>query len=176
MHANASLACRVQRTVLAVAITLSPLTSFAQSAHTGDVPTVGDIDDIQSQTFKQKALLSLANVNSELAKKNGQADISTDAGGSAPNCSEVYGANNHLKVVFLYSDGSQVTGRQGETIAGGWKVLNVSLDKVQIERAGKVRDCGFSASSPASLTSTPTTGAPTYFLPPPATPVAPSGQ
>lgn len=163
MHAKSLIAAA--GAFVAVALLLLPSLALAQS--TSSPTTVGDIDKIQSQIYRQKALLSLATVNAELAKKGGAQD-GVSADGAPPNCNEVYGTPGDYKVVFLYSDGSQVIGRQGDTIPGGWRVGTVALDQVRVSRDGKTRDCGFSATAP-SLHSQSNL-APTGFMAPPPVP------
>jgi len=165
-----SLAGFRQAFALAIAIGMLPHAVFAQSAPSTGPLTAGDIDDIQAKTFRQKALLALATVNDELAKKGNVNDGIASVDGLAPNCSEVYGSTGQFKVVFTYSDGSQIIGRKGDMIPGGWRVHEVTLDKVQISRDGKIRDCGFSSTAPsATKTTTGNQGSQTYYaVPPPA--------
>jgi hypothetical protein len=167
--------------ILAFIVALLPHVALAQSAPSTGPLTAGDIDDIQAKTFRQKALLALATVNDELAKKGAVNEGIASSEGVAPNCSEVYGSTGQYKVVFTYSDGSQVIGTKNDLIPGGWRVLDVSLDKVQLSRAGKFRDCGFSSTAPsAAKNNAANQSAQTYFAVPPP-PVSgpvppPSGQ
>lgn len=113
------------------------------AAHAED--TVGNLSKIQSETMLLKAKRDKASVQAEL-DKSGAAGVA--ATGDEPVVRNVYGVGGQMAASFLYSSGVTVEGKVGDTIIGGYKVVTITIDKVELSKGGKVFPVGFSATPP----------------------------
>lgn len=111
--------------------------------------TVGDLSKIQGET-----LIIKAKANREAA----QADLDARArvtGGYAmsdevnvPVVKSVYGVRDTLVATFIYSNGTTMEAKVGDTLNGGFKVTKITVDRVELLKNKKVIQLGFSAMAP----------------------------
>lgn len=126
--------------------------------------TIGDLSRIQTETLILKARANRASAQAELASKMpGPTTLGENV--DAPVVKNVYGVGGRMAATFLYSNGVAVEGHAGDTIIGGFKVVSISIDKVELAKDKKVFQIGFSATPPvqsAPLGAPGTKGAPNY--------------
>src|SRR5260363_233148 len=91
--------------------------------------TVGDLSNIQSDTLLLKAKAERAAAQSELDARS-----SVEGEGAAPVVKAVYGAGDQLYATFLYRSGVVMDAKPGDTILGGFKVMSVGVDKVELSK------------------------------------------
>lgn len=126
--------------------------------------TVGDLSRIQTETLLLKAKVSRASAQAELdAKSRGGPTGGSDT--EAPVVKNVYGVGGKMAATFLYGSGVVVDGRAGDAIPGGFKVVSVSIDKIELSKGGKTFQIGFSATPPVQAAPTGTPGGPAGFPP-----------
>ena len=107
--------------------------------------TVGDLSTIQSETILLKAKVGKASAQAELDRSSGAASA---AGGDEPVVRSVYGVGGQLVASFLYANGVSVERRVGDTLPGGFKVVTITIENVELSKGGKVFPVGFSATPP----------------------------
>lgn len=117
---------------------------LAASAHAEG--TVGDLSHIQTETLLLKAKVNRATAQAELDSKSRTGSGSSDT--EAPVVKNVYGVGGKMAATFLYASGITVEGKPGDTIVGGYKVVTVSIDKVELSKDKKVFPVGFSSTPP----------------------------
>jgi type IV pilus biogenesis protein PilP len=111
--------------------------------------TLGDLDSIQGQILLAEAKAKLADARVNLAKAEGN-DVD---GGGPPVVAGVFGPADHPYARFLLSDGSQLIGREGDVLSGGYRVVRIGVDKVVIkDKKGREVVARFSGSAPAAQT------------------------
>ena len=143
--------------------------------------TVGDLTQLQGQVLLKKAQVDLAKQEDELRKLNGGSaggvPIGLSAGGFAdsgtPSVRSVAGVNGKLYATFVYSSGITADAAAGETIPGGFKVVRVTVDKVELQKGGQRFQVGFASHAPSTAGSTgmtPGMGQPGYGVPQPMLP------
>lgn len=138
--------------------------------------TVGDLTQLQGQVLLRKAQVDLAKQEDELRKlKAGVAggvpmgfssSGSVDAG--SPSVRAVAGVNGKLYATFVYSSGITADAAAGETIPGGFKVVHVTVDKVELQKGGRRFQVGFASQAPSTSVATgmnPGMGQPGYGVP-----------
>lgn len=109
--------------------------------------TVGDLSRIQTETLLLKAKVNRATAQAELDSKS-HAGVITSGDLDAPVVKNVYGVGGKMAATFLFSTGITVEGKPGDTIVGGFKVVTVSIDKVELSKDKKIFPVGFSATPP----------------------------
>lgn len=108
--------------------------------------TVGDLSNIQSETLLLKAMVEQAAAQSEL---NAKSSVNSHSGdGTPPVVKSVYGVGDQLTATFLYSTGVMMDAKQGDTILGGFKVVSVGVDKVELMKGKQRLTVGFAATAP----------------------------
>ena len=133
--------------------------------------TVGDLSQIQGDTILIRAKASRAAAQQDLdAKARGGLPSYVGADSEAPVVKAVYGAGKQLYATFLYGSGVVMDAKAGDTILGGFKVVSVAVEKVELTKDGMKVQVGYSASAPTRAPAAQ--GAqgvqPTMFAPPPA--------
>ena len=132
--------------------------------------TVGDLSQIQGDTIIIRAKANRAAAQQDLDAK-ARGGLPSYAGGDtdAPVVKAVYGAGKQLYATFLYGSGVVMDAKAGDTILGGFKVVSVAVEKVELSKDGNKVQVGYSASAPTrSSPAQGTQGAqPTMFAPPP---------
>lgn len=131
---------------------LAVLVSASAPAQETAPVTVGSLDAIQQEYFKTQLLGKLAEAKATLAKNTeaSTADQGFDDNGGAPTCGDTYKGPRGYRQVFLYSDGTSITAKDGDVIPGNWSVRIVDLNTVRITREGRTRACGVSSGAVAS--------------------------
>lgn len=109
--------------------------------------TVGDLSRINSETIILRAKVSRAMAQSELDAKSRAGQI-TDAVVDMPVVKSVYGVGRKLFANFLYSNGVAMDAKLGDTILGGYKVVTLTVDKVELAKGKKRFVVGYSATAP----------------------------
>lgn len=116
--------------------------------------TLGDLDRIQGEILLAEAKVRLVDARLNLAKAEGSAP-DLDASGP-PVVAGVFGPAEHPYARFLLGDGSQLIGRDGDQLSGGYRVVRVGVDKVVIkDNKGREVVARFSGSAPAVQSSAP---------------------
>ncbi len=117
--------------------------------------TVGTLSEIQADTLVLRARAEQAEAKKKLGDDTGgvasatsTAYGATNPGGIAPVVRGVHGANKNLYATFLYSNGSTVEARQGDQIPGGFRVVALSAERVEIQRGNERIQVGFSSIPP----------------------------
>lgn len=130
-----------------VAIVLVPTLCMA-------APTVGDLSRIQGETMIIKAKASREAAQADLdARLRAKGGYGASDDRDVPVVKAVYGGGRERVATFLYSNGTTMEGSVGDTINGGYKVVKIAVDKVELSKDKKVIQVGFSA--------TPTVSSPT---------------
>ncbi|OHE80662.1 MAG: hypothetical protein A2X76_01325 [Lysobacterales bacterium GWF1_69_6] len=139
----------VKAFAVALLLTLAALPTFAADN------TVGTLSEIQADTLVLRARAEQADAKKKLgedaagvAPATSSAYGATNPGGIAPVVRGVHGANKNLYATFLYSNGSTVEARQGDQIPGGFRVIALSAERVEIQRGSERIQVGFSSIPP----------------------------
>ena len=106
---------------------------------------VGELANVQAETMLVKAKAARAEAYAKLneaTKTGGEPSTGTDTG--MPVVRGVYGSGERLYATFLYSNGSTVDARRGDSLPGGFVVSGVSASRVELRRAGRTHVIGFS--------------------------------
>lgn len=111
--------------------------------------TLGDLDRIQGEVLLAQARAKLADARLALSKAEGStSDLDTSG---PPVVAGVFGPAEHPYARFLLADGSQLIGRNGDALSGGYRVVRVGVDKVVIrDKKGREVVARFSGTAPAS--------------------------
>ncbi len=112
--------------------------------------TVGDLSNIQSETLLLKAKAERAAAQLELDSKS-----SIEGEGALPVVKSVYGVGDQLYATFLYRSGVVMDAQQGDTILGGFKVVSVGVDKVELMKGHQRLTVGFAATAPTQPLAAP---------------------
>lgn len=132
--------------------------------------TVGDLSQIQGDTIIIRAKANRAAAQQDLdAKARGSLPSYVGGDSEAPVVKAVYGAGKQLYATFLYGSGVVMDAKAGDTILGGFKVISVAVEKVELSKDGTKVQVGYSASAPARAPAAqaPQGVQPTMFAPPP---------
>ncbi|EOD9062609.1 type IV pilus biogenesis protein PilP [Pseudomonas aeruginosa] len=159
---------------------LIAMLAASSSARAADA-TVGDLTQLQGQVLLKKAQVDLAKQEDELRKLNGGSAAGVPMGLSAsglgdagtPSVRSVAGVNGRLYATFVYSSGITADAAAGETIPGGFKVVRVTVDKVELQKGGRRFQVGFASHAPSTLSNSgmnPGMGQPGYGVPQPMLP------
>ena len=105
--------------------------------------TVQDISTIQGETLRLKAELAKATVQKQLDETGKSEGSST-----APVVKSVVGVGTALIATFVYSNGTSVDARVGDTLPGGYRVVEILSNRVTLSQAGRRFVVGFSAEVP----------------------------
>lgn len=101
-----------------------------------EIRSVGDLDELQSQTTYYKALNARNKAKDEAGVeiKTNANNISTSGtqNTSLPQITKILGNGGALSVRLVFSDGTESTKRKGDLIPGGYKLNKVSLDEVSV--------------------------------------------
>lgn len=68
----------------------------------------------------------------------------------------ISGSSKKLQATLLFAGGIELDTTAGREIPGGYRVVQVSLDGVTVERKGKRYQLGFSNQAPAGISAVPT--------------------
>lgn len=153
----------------------------ASSSAFGADATVGDLTELQGRVLLKKAEVDLARQEDELRKLNGGrvdgVPMGLSSGGLAdvgtPSVRSVAGANGKLYATFVYSSGITADAAAGETIPGGFKVVRITVDKVELQKGGRRFQVGFASHAPSTLGNSgmnPGVSQPGYGVPQPMLP------
>ena len=117
------------------------------SAYADDVPTVGDLARIQSETFLIRARAKQEEARNELISK--RAAGSTDDG-TLPVVKSILGTDHRIVITLIYPGNVQVEAMLGDTVPGGYKVGKIYQDsnKVELTKGKQRYTVGFSAVVP----------------------------
>lgn len=116
--------------------------------------TVGALDAIQGEILLAEAKAKLAESRMALAKAEG----SSAESGTPPIVAGVFGPADHPYARFLLSDGSFLSGREGDQLTGGYRVVRIGVDKVVIKDSkGREVVARFSGSTPPAESVGPST-------------------
>lgn len=116
---------------------------------------LGDLDRIQSEILLAEARTKLAQAKKSLAEATG-AEID---GGGLPVVAGVFGPASKPYARFLMEGGTQMIGREGDTIGGGFRVVRIGVDRVVIkDRNGREVVARFSGTAPVSSPSAGASG------------------
>ena len=127
--------------------------------------SLGDLDRIQSEIVMAEARTKLADARLSLSRAEGTGvdlDIVTSG---PPVVAGVFGRADAPYARFLLPDGSQMIGRTGDQLGGGYRVVRIGVDKVVIkDKKGQEIVARFNGSAPVKPGSA-TPGAASGVLP-----------
>ncbi|MEE9681882.1 type IV pilus biogenesis protein PilP [Pseudomonas koreensis] len=136
---------RVRRLLLAACV----LQTFAVFAEGKPLATVGDLSEVQSETImfdaqamraeaKAKMQESAAKAGDDPQFAKGQSSPSVAVvAADLPTVTGISGAAGRLYATFRYANGTTVTSKSGESIAGGFQVAEVGIDRVVLTRGDR---------------------------------------
>ena len=111
-------------------------------AMTNEIKSVGDLDELQSQTTYYKALNARNKAKDEvgLINQNSSNAISNNTTTGAqnmplPKITKILGSGSILFVRLIFPDGTESTKRKGDLIPGGYRLNKVSLDEVSVSNS-----------------------------------------
>lgn len=109
----------------------------ASTAATAAVPSVADLDTVQSETLLIRAQAAKAKASQELSELSGKTDSgalpnSSEADAPLPTARGLFGANGNRYVVFLYANGGVAEGKVGDAIPGGFRVVSFDSGGVDL--------------------------------------------
>jgi hypothetical protein len=107
--------------------------------------TVQDISTLQGETLRLKAELTRATVQKQLDETGKSEGSST-----APVVKAVVGVGTALIATFVYANGSSVDARVGDALPGGYRVMEITSNRVTLSQAGRRIVVGFSAEVPVA--------------------------
>jgi hypothetical protein len=111
--------------------------------------TVGELARVQAETTLLKAQLERQDVATKMTAGGGTSPGSTILG-VTPFVGGVFGRTGHLYATLLYADGSRVDARAGSTVPGGYRVVTLTAERVELIGAdGRRVLAAFSAAPPA---------------------------
>lgn len=144
-----------------VLASLAPGLALAQA-------TVGDLSKIQGETLILKAKANREAAQAELdARSRAAGGYTSSDDSNLPVVKSVYGVRNTLVATFIYSNGTTMEAKVGDTLNGGYKVTKIAVDKVELAKNKKVVQLGFSATPPvASPAGMSNPGMPQPYIPP----------
>jgi len=118
---------------------------------TPGVATLGDLDRIQSEIVMSQARTRLAESRQSLAKAEGSSAADGFGEDIAPVVAGVFGPADRPYAKFLLAGGAQMIGRAGDALSGGYRVVQVGIDKVVIkDRKGRQIVARFSGTAPTT--------------------------
>jgi hypothetical protein len=125
--------------------------AFVALAATSSVPaadvTVGKLARVQAETTLMRAQLEQQGIATKLAAQ-GVPGITSQS--STPFVSGVFGRTGHLYATLLYADGSRIDARAGALVPGGYRVITLSAERVELLAPdGRRVLAAFSAVAPA---------------------------
>lgn len=139
-----------KRVALMGALILAAAAAPALAADGMRAPTIGDLDRVQGQIVMAKAQLELANAQQSLKKLRGE-EVVQQAPDAPPVVTGVFGPANSPYARFAFADGSQQTARPGDLLAGDYRVVTVSVERVVIVNSrGRKLEARFARSAPAA--------------------------
>lgn len=108
-------------------------------------PTVGDLSRVQSETMMFEAKAKRAEAHARMTAGEMKAGIDTSntpnqpsvTASELPTVTGISGAAGRLYATFRYPNGNTATAKSGESIPGGFKVAEVSLDRAVITRGDR---------------------------------------
>lgn len=113
------------------------------------IRTLGDLDQIQGEALVADARLQLATAQAALAKVSGDAD-DTALGSGAPMVTGVFGPVGEPYAKFVYANGVETLGRPGDRLPGGYRVREVTVDRVvYVDDKGREQMARFGKAPPA---------------------------
>lgn len=157
---------------LLLAVTIAPTATAAE--------TVGDLGDVQAQTY----LLRAKNLLAEEEKKYGLTHRGARVNSAAvseelPVVARVSGLTSSPTAFLLYPDGGVVQAREGVRLRGGYSVASIRANRVEVKKGAEVFALGFSVYAPRraseAIDSTLASGVSTLSMPPPPPPPPPQG-
>ena len=159
--------------LICAVIALGSSVSFAAESNLAGV-NVGELAIVQSQTILLKAQAERAqaqrSINGEDNHSTAQSPASfvpqgllpppitatraTDTQQELPVVKAIFGSARRLRATLLYSSGFEVDAdASSRELPGGYRVANLTLDSVTLERDGKRFPLGFSNIPPGSASS-----------------------
>lgn len=140
------------------AVLCGALVTLTSSIVVAAEATVGDLTYVQSQLILKTAQVALATQEEALRKLNGGGAaagvVAVPGDLNEPTVRSISGVNGKLFATFMYSTGAIADAAQGETLPGGYKVTFLSIDKVELQKNGKILQVGFSSRAPAAAGNT----------------------
>jgi type IV pilus biogenesis protein PilP len=110
------------------------------------LPSVGELSAVQSETIMYEAKAKRAEAQAKMQENNLKAGIdisgptavaSAVTAGELPTITGISGAAGRLYATFRYANGTTVTAKSGDQIAGGFRVAEVGIDRVVITRGDR---------------------------------------
>lgn len=102
---------------------------------------IGDISTLQQKSLLLKVTLEHAKLQRELNEisevKGITNEICSQQGIGSLTLNAVYGVKKQRFATFSYNQATQVDAKAGDTLLCGEKVTAISLDKVEVVKAGK---------------------------------------
>lgn len=102
---------------------------------------IGDISTLQQKSLLLKVALEHAKLQRELNEmsevKGITNEICSQQGIGSLTLNAVYGVKKQRFATFSYNQSTQVDAKTGDTLFCGEKVIAISLDKVEVIKAGK---------------------------------------
>ena len=139
-------------------------------ASENSLPTVGELSAVQSETIMFDARAKRADAKAKMQENMTKAgDDQFVASPSAPSVVAadlptvmgISGTAGRLFATFRYGNGTTVTAKSGEQIAGGFQVAEVGIDRVVLTRGDRRIPLQFGvADTPAQSAQMPMFGAP----------------
>lgn len=131
---------------VALALVASALAAHAaHAAHAADV-MLGQLARAQAQTKLMKAQLEQKEIAAKLADQG--VPVATQSG--TPFVGGVFGRKGALYATLLYSDGSRIDARAGSTVPGGYRLVSLTAERVELVAPdGRRVLAAFSAVPPA---------------------------
>lgn len=113
--------------------------------------TVGDLSKIQGETLILKAKANREAAQADLdARSRAAGGYAVSDEANVPVVKSVYGVRDTLVATFIYSNGTTMEAKVGDTLNGGFKVTKIAVDRVELVKNKKVIQLGFSATPPAA--------------------------
>lgn len=127
---------------------LAATAAVAGAAHAAGRPaTVGDLQEVQAGIIMMRARNVLAEETAKMEQR--AAPQPGSANHAQPIVVRVTGASDRPTAFLLMADGSMVTAKAGATVAGGFRITEVSARQVLATRAGETVSLGFARPLPA---------------------------
>lgn len=107
-------------------------------------PTVGELGTLQADTIILKARAARAVAQRELEESGGREAAVLPSNTQPPVVSKIYGNDQQMMATFLFEGGFSTNSRVGAVLPGGYRVIEITSERVQLERNGRRIDVPFS--------------------------------
>lgn len=135
---------------IAIAASIAAVTMNAARADEGEarLATVKQLTASQNATLMYVVRTKEAEARAQYEQRIGGAAQTDDSG--VPVVTGIFGSNGKQYARILFPDGVTADAYEGRTVRGGYKVVTVNLEKVELSKGGKVIELGTSDSAPAA--------------------------